>query len=86
MSGIKLAGGGAHDGLVVEAHEVLERAAAASDDQHIGPRRSAVRGKCVEAVDRRGDLGRGGLALHPDRPDDDPDRETGRRDGGGCRE
>ena len=36
----------------------------------------SVRGKRVEAVDRRCDLGRGGLSLHPDRPDDDPDREA----------
>ena len=68
-------GGGAHHRLVVEAHEVFERAAAAGDDQHVRPRRSSVRGKRVEAVDRRCDLGRGGLSLHPDRPDDDPDRE-----------
>ena len=39
----RAARGGAHHALVVEAHEVLERAAAARDDQHVRPRRRAVR-------------------------------------------
>ena len=70
------AGGGAHHRLVVEAHQVFERAAAASHDQNVRPRRGPIRGERVEAVDGRCDLGRGGLSLHPHRPDDDPDREA----------
>ena len=71
----RAAGDSAHHRFFVEAHQVLERAAAAGDDQHVRPHRASVRGKRIEPVDRRRDLGRGGLTLHPDRPDDDPNRE-----------
>ena len=66
----------AHRRLLVEAPQVLERAAAAGHDQDVRPRRRSLRSKRVEAVDRRRDLGRRGLALHADRPHDDADRET----------
>ena len=42
-------GGGAHDGLVVERHQVFEAAAAARDDQHVGARDAAARQR-VEAA------------------------------------
>ena len=71
------AGGRAHHRFIVEAHEVLERAAAARDDQHVGTRHGPpIDGERVEAVDRGGDLGGGGLALNADRPDDHPNREA----------
>ena len=60
----------------LKLHEVFERAAAAGDNQHVRPQHGSVRGKRVEAVDRRDNLGRGGLSLHPDRPNDDPEREA----------
>jgi hypothetical protein len=62
--------------LLVEAPQVLERAAAARHDQHVGPRNLAAFGQCVEAVDRPGDLGRGRVALHAHRPHHHPHRKT----------
>ena len=76
ISGIALRAAARTTHLVVEAHEILERAAAARDDQHVRPRRRPVRRQRIEAVDRRRDLGRGGLSLHAHRPDDDPNREA----------
>ena len=64
ISGIVLSRGRAHDGLVVEGHQIFDRAAAARDDQQIGPRHCAARLQRVEAADRGGDLGRRALALH----------------------
>ena len=67
---------GAHDDFLVEAPQVLERAAPARHDQHVRPRREAAGGERVEPVDRRRHLGRRGLPLHPHRPHQDPNRET----------
>ena len=67
---------GAHHDLLVERPEVLERAAAAGDDQHVGARQRAARRKTVEALDRGRDLGRGELALDQDRPQQHPAREA----------
>ena len=42
ISGMVRAGRGAHHDLLVEAPEILEAAAAARHDQHIGPRHRAA--------------------------------------------
>ena len=61
-------GGGANHDLLVERPEVLQRAAAARHDQHVGPRNPAALGQRVEAADRGGDLFGRAFALHPHRP------------------
>ena len=48
----------AHHDLLVERPQILERAAAARDDEEIGPAESARRRQRVEAVDGGGDLAR----------------------------
>ena len=65
------AGDGAHHRLLVERPQILDRAAAARDDEQIGRRRQRV-----EAGDRGGDLLGGALALDRDRPQDDVGREA----------
>ena len=69
-------GRGAHHDLLVEAPKILDGAAAAGDDQHVGPRNRAARLQRVEAADGGGDLRRAGLALHAHRPDQHPAREA----------
>jgi hypothetical protein len=59
---------GAGDALVVEAPEIFEAAAAASDDDEIGARHRPRPIEPVEADDRRGNLDCAGLPLHPHRP------------------
>ena len=61
-------GGGADHDLLVERPEVLQRAAAARDDQQIGPRDPAALRQRVEAADRGRDLLGRAFALHLDRP------------------
>src|SRR5690606_22336004 len=64
-------GDGAGQTLVVEAPQVLDRAAAAGDDDHVraGYRAAGLQG--VEAADGVGHLAAGGVALDHHRPDDD---------------
>src|SRR5690606_7812178 len=68
------AGGGdcAGQAFVVEAPQILDRAAAAGDDQQVWPGQGAAGGHGVEAADGVGDLAAGGLALDDHWPDDDP--------------
>ena len=75
----------AHDDFVVEAPQILERAAAARDDQHVGTRIGPARRQRVETVDRRRDFlrPRSRPARAPARREREP--ETGRRGGAGCR-
>ncbi len=61
-------GGGADHGLLVERPQVLQRTAAARDDQHIRPRNLATLGQRVEAANCRRDLFGRAFALHPHRP------------------
>ena len=61
--------GRAHHDLLVEGPEVFQAAAAARDDQQIGPRHPSARLNGVEAGDGRGDLFLGAFALHQHRPD-----------------
>src|SRR3546814_19428879 len=61
-------GGGADDNFLVEGPEVLQRAAAARDDEQIRARQPPLLRQGVETADRRGDLLRGALALHQHRP------------------
>uniref|UniRef100_A0A0N4Z692 Nitrite reductase n=1 Tax=Parastrongyloides trichosuri TaxID=131310 RepID=A0A0N4Z692_PARTI len=58
-------------GLVVERPEVLDRAAAARDDQQVRAGDRPVRRHLVEAADGVGHLAAGGVALNHHRPDDD---------------
>ena len=76
ISGICARGDGADDDLFVVAPEVLDRAAAAGDDEQVGARDAAAGGEAVEAVDGGGDLGGAGVALDADRPDEDVAREA----------
>ena len=76
---------GAHRHLFVEGPEILDRAAAARDDQKIGTRKRAAAGDRVEAADRRRDLLRRAFPLHAHRPDEHMARETGRAGDAGCR-
>ena len=69
-------GRGAHHDLLVERPQVLQRAAAAGDDQEIGPADAAACGQRIEAADGGGDLLGRAVALHLDRPDDDVAREA----------
>ena len=69
-------GGGADDGLVVEGHEVLEAAAAASDDEDVGAGDGSGGGDGVEAGDGGGDFLGGAFALDGDGPDEDGAREA----------
>ncbi len=62
-------GGGPHHDLLVEAPQILDRAAAAGDDQHVRPRDRPVGRQRVEAADRGRDLLGRALALHAHRPD-----------------
>src|SRR3546814_12537711 len=61
-------GGGADDNFLVEGPEVLQRAAAARDDEQIRARQPPLLRQGVETADRRGDLLRGALALPQHRP------------------
>ena len=67
MSGMVLSAAARTTALLVEAPQVLQAAAAARDDQHVGPRNAPPRQR-IEASDGSGHLGRAGLPLHPDRP------------------
>ncbi|MHC2750878.1 hypothetical protein ACVIWV_006332 [Bradyrhizobium diazoefficiens] len=68
ISGDHALGCGPHHDLLVERPEILQRAAAARDDQHIRARNLAALRQRVEAADRgRNLLGRA-FALHLDRP------------------
>jgi hypothetical protein len=69
--GNRALGGGAHHRLVVEAPQILDRAAAAGHDEHVGARDRPAGGERVEAADRGRDLLARGLALHPHGPDED---------------
>ena len=69
-------GRGAHHDLLVERPQVLQRAAAARDDEQVGPADAAAFRQRVEAADRGGDLLGRAVALHLDRPDDDVAREA----------
>ena len=66
----------AHHDLLVERPQILERAAAARDDEQIRPRHRPALGQRVEAVDRGGNLERRALALHLHRPDQHAAREA----------
>ena len=61
--------GGAHHHLLVEAPQILDRAAAPRHDDDIGARHRATRGQGIEAADRRRHLCRAFVALHCHRPD-----------------
>ena len=63
-------GGGADDDFLVEAPEILDRASATGDDEHVGAGNRAAGGKGVEARDGAGDLGRAGGALDGHGPDE----------------
>ena len=67
---------GAHHDLLVERPQVLERAAAARDDQDVRPRHRPARRQAVEARDRGRDLLGRELALHQHRPQQHPAREA----------
>ena len=69
-------GRGAHHHLLVERPQILDRAAAARDDQQVGPRHRAAGWQRVEAADRGRDLVGAGLALHRHRPDQHAAREA----------
>ena len=75
----------ANDDLLVEAPQILERAAAARDDQQVGPRDRAARLQRIEAGDRRGDFRRRSLALHAHRPDQHVNGKAVRQGGAECR-
>ena len=62
----------ARQALVVEAPQVLDRAAAPRHDQQVGAGDGAVPGHGVEAANGVPDLATGGVALDHDWPDDDP--------------
>jgi len=62
--------------FIVERPQILERAAAARDDDQIGPRHRARFGHCVETMNRRGDLGCRRIALHTDWPHQDATRKS----------
>ena len=76
ISGIMLFGRRAHHDLLVERPQIFERAAAARDDDQIGPRQRAASRQRVEAADGVGDFGGGRLALHPHRPHQDAARKA----------
>ena len=59
----------AHHDLLVERPQVLERTAAARDDDQIRARQRPAFRQRVEAFDRVGDFAGRGLALHAHRPD-----------------
>ena len=61
-------GGGAHDLFLVEGPQFLDTAAAARDDNEIGPRHRTAWGQAVETLDRGGDLRACVVALHGDGP------------------
>ena len=63
---------GAHHDFLVEGPEVFQAAAAAGDDQHVGPRHRRGCIEAVEARDRGSDLLRRARALDRDRPDQHP--------------
>ena len=69
ISGIGEFGGGADDLFLVERPQVLDRPAAARDDQEVGARFDRR-----ETADRRRDLRRRALALDRHRPQDHPRR------------
>jgi hypothetical protein len=58
----------AHHDLLAERLQILERAAAARDDEQVGSAHRAIDGKRVEAVDGGGDLLGAAIALHAHRP------------------
>ncbi len=72
------AAGGRHAGqpFIIEAPEVLQRAAATRDDQHIRAGDRIIMGEVVESNDRPLDLLHRTIALHPDRPEQHMARET----------
>ena len=61
-------GSGANHDLLVERPQILQRAAAARDDQEIRPRNPARFGQRVEAANGGGNLFGRAFALHLDRP------------------
>ena len=69
-------GGGAHHRFVGEGQQVLDRTAAARDDEDVRARDRAAGFERVEAGDGGGDLRRRALPLHGDRPDEDAAREA----------
>ena len=66
----------AHHDLFIERPQVFERAAAARDDEEVGPGDRPNRRQAVEAVDRGGHLLGGAFALHPYRPEQDLTRKA----------
>ena len=69
ITGMRARRDGAHRHLLVEGPEILDRAAAARDDQKVGARHRPPGGDGVEAAHRRRDfLGRA-VPLHAHRPD-----------------
>ena len=64
----------AHDRFLVERPQILDRAAAARDDDRSGRGIGPPGASRIEAADRGGNLGRGAVALHLDRPDQHPGR------------
>jgi len=60
---------GAHHNLFVEPPQILDRPAAARDDDEVGPGQRTARGECVETLDRPGHFARAFLALDRHRPD-----------------
>ncbi len=65
-----------HHDLLVERPEILQRPAAAGDDQKIRTRDAAAFGQRVEATDGGGHLFGRAVALHLDRPDQHAARKT----------
>src|SRR5262249_26159312 len=59
---------GAGDDLLIEAPQILERTAAAGDDQDIWPRWIPSGRKRIETSNGGGDFGSASLPLHPHRP------------------
>ena len=66
----------AHHDFFVERPQIFERAAAARDDQKIGPRHRTALRQRIEPGDGGGDLGRRAVALHLHRPDQHVARKT----------
>ena len=68
-------GNGADNRFLVETPEVLNRTAAARDDDQVRPGDRPAGRQHVEALDGGGNFGRAALTLNTDRPDDDMGRE-----------
>ena len=78
-------GGGAEHDLLVEGHQVFQAAAAAGDDQHVGPGHGAARARARRSPAMAAAIRCGGaLALHRHRPEQDAAGEAAQRWWSGC--